>query len=291
MNTEAKQKNFEFPSRIKVPQVIPHFLEGNDAEAFLDEYNGIVEKDYNNNENLKVLSLGNINNIPTIIGSNTFAAVLVNKILENQGLRVATLSDIERTLEDGDTLNIKGNYYVDLGVVLRSRGDPNKYLAGNIESQVKNIGINLSSPLVIPAYSMRLVNDKDSNYKLAFELKENAEIIEAQQLIGANHGKKFLKANEKGLPVFDKKGDRTLYSREDGLSGLDLDGGFSLFSGSGGLAGSGEGGRVVVVNGEAASQNFSGLENYIFRLQAEKAKEIKGIESRYEAALRILKGN
>ncbi len=81
-------KSYNFLSKVKVPQVTPYFLEGSDAKAFLEEYNGIVEKDYNNNENLKVLSLEDVKGILTIVGSNTFAPILVNRIVEKHGGKV-----------------------------------------------------------------------------------------------------------------------------------------------------------------------------------------------------------
>ncbi len=128
---------------------------------------------------MKVLSLDNIKGVKTIVGSNTFAPILVYQILENQGLRVATLSDIERTLEYRSPLEIRRNNYVDLGIVLRSRGEPNSYLANNLVDQLENRGEKPDSPIVIPLYSMKLVNDKNSNYGLTLRLRENAEIIEA----------------------------------------------------------------------------------------------------------------
>ncbi len=250
-------KRYEFLSRIKVPQVTPCFLEGPGAEAFLEEYNGIVEKDYNNNKNLKVLSLKEIKGILTILGSNTFAPILVNRIVEKHGYRVASLSDIERTLEDGDTLKLIGNYYVDLGIVLRSEYEPNSFLANNLADQLKhNRGISLKNPIYIPFSSLELIGDSDSrDYGLTYKLKENAQIMEASQLIGENDYKKFSKADEKGLPIFDKEGDRTLYTTNFGLSRLLLYGDLDLDSDNVGLAGSDEVGRVVLVSGRASVQN------------------------------------
>ena len=254
MNTP--QKEFKFPPRIKAPQIIPHFLEGSDAEAFLEEYNVRVKENYNDNKNLKVLFYDN----SLVKGSNAFAPILVNQILENQGYRTATLSDIEQTLRDGDTLDIKGNYYVDLGIVLRSRGNPNSYLANNLADQIENRKIKLNNPLYIPSSSLELIcDDRSKDYGLSFKSKENAEIIEAPQFIIENDRKKFSKTNEKGFPIFDENGSRRIWTRKDGLCGLSLGRNLGLYSDDDDLADSGDDGRVVVVSGEATHASLPNI--------------------------------
>ncbi len=243
-------REYNFAERKGKSGRVFHFPEGSDAEPFLEEYNGRAEKYYKGNKNLKVLSLQDIKGVPTIVGSNTFAPILAYQILKSQGYKPATLSNIERTLEDGDILGIRDNYYVDLGIVLRSRDDSNASLANKLADQLEDRGISLKNPIYIPSSSLELISDQSSkDYGLVLKLKEDAEIIVAHELLGSNSGNKFLRANEKGLPIFDSMEDRTLHAQDNGLSRLGLVRCLLLDSGNDNLAYSNEYGGVVLVKG------------------------------------------
>ncbi len=218
------------------------FLEGTEGQAILDEYNQIVSTDYQEASALNVLSFAD----NVVKGSNPFAFVLLNKILTQKKMRIATPADLERTLEK-EAINLKGTYG-DSGLVLRSENNPNEYLAKNLASQVKEKGYNVGGDtIMIPLAGLGLIYDSNSPNDLSFQLTDSSEIIYAPQLNKTNHGKKFNSADKQGLPVFEDNGSRTLYSNESG--GLcRLYRNWVLVLGARGtdLANSGSDGRVVV---------------------------------------------
>ena len=105
---------------IKQPSVIPYLIQGESASAFLEDYNRLVDLDFKGNSNLKVLKLEDVRGVPTITGSNTLILPVVQRLLPSK--RIGRPEDLQRTLNDGDTLSIQGKHYVDLGVVLDFTG-------------------------------------------------------------------------------------------------------------------------------------------------------------------------
>jgi hypothetical protein len=113
-------------------------------------------------------------------------------------------------------------------------------------NQVKQRG-GLQYPLMIPLAGLDLKYDSNSQHNLSFQLTDFAELIYAPQLNKTNHGKKFNRADEQGLPIFEDSGLRTLYSNEDGgLCRLYRVRDLGLVAWDGDLAGSCDGGRVIV---------------------------------------------
>src|SRR3989344_4648335 len=136
-------------------------------------------------------------------GSNPFYAVLVNEVLRSERLWTASQADIERTLRAGDVLRIKGNYYVDTALVLRSPEDsyePNNPLAKDLSEQVKErLGKNMKLPVMIPLFNLDLKLDPNNQYGLGFNLREDAQLVYAPVL---NKQGNFSSVNpETGLPV------------------------------------------------------------------------------------------
>ena len=220
------------------------FLNGEPEKAVLDEYQGRASKDYGDASALKVLSYSD----NLVEGSNPSAAVLVNQIVQPK-LYVATQADLERILKSV-SLALQGTYE-DSGLVLRSEGEPNSYLARNLYTQIKERNPKQELPVIIPLAGLELSEDKNSNYGLSFTLKEDAEIIYAPIL---NKPGDFSNEdiNEKtGLPERTGNGNRTLYTRDSGLSRLCLSRYLGLYSRDDGLADSNVNGRVVVVDGSA----------------------------------------
>ena len=284
---KTKLPKFKGKPLIEVPKSIPQigFLEGNFGKAFLEEYNGRVKSDYNDNSALNVLEYDD----NVVKGSNPFAVVLANSILRQEGLRTAKQVDLEKALKIG--WNLRGTYE-DTGLVLKSKEDDyvkNTSLAKNLAEQLKKRGIKFSSenPIMIPLTEFEL-EKADNNYGLAFKLRENAEIYEAPVL--SREGKFGSKdIDEKaGLPkkVYDF-GDRTLYVRGSGLSGLGLYRNLGLNSDGGYLDPSSGFGRVVVVSGEATHANF---ERYTQNLKKLRDEKIAEIDKRYKKAKAILRG-
>lgn len=254
LQTAKRWMNKEVPSE-KVQPITPvqqspplmnnvnySFLEGNFGRQILEEYNQLVQSEYQNASALNVLSFED----NVVKGSNPFAFVLLNKVLQNHGRWVARPVDLERALEK-EAINLDGTYG-DSGLVLRSENNPNGYLAKNLAFQVKEkcYGIR-DDTVMIPLAGLGLVYDSNSPHNLVFQLTDSSEIIYAPQLNKTNNGKKFNGADEKGLPAFEDNGSRTLYSKEDGgLCRLFRFGDLDLYAWVGDLANSDSFGRVVV---------------------------------------------
>ena len=201
-------------TRVNRENVTYNFLEGDFGKQILDEYTQLVKNEYQNVSDLQKLSFEN----NVVEGSNPFAFVLLNKVLQNHGKWIARPTDLERALEE-KSINLKGTYG-DSGLVLRSNTDPNQYLAQNLIAQIEQRE-ELQSPLMIPLEGLILKYDSSSPNDLSFQLTDFTELIYAPQLDKTNHGKKFNNGDEQGLPIFDKNGSRKLYSNEgEGLCRL-----------------------------------------------------------------------
>ena len=251
LQTAERWKNKEAPVE-RVQPVIPiqqspplmnnvnySFLEGTEAQAILEEYNQRVSSDYQGASALNVLSFAD----NVVKGSNPFAFVLLNKILAQKKMRIATPADLERALEK-EAIDLKGTYG-DSGLVLRSDEDPNHYLAKTLINQVKQRG-SLEYPLMIPLIGLDLKYDANSLDNLSFQLTDFTELIHAPQLDHKNDGSKFNKSDENGLPIFDQDGSRRLYTGEGGLRRLYCDWDLDLNARGRDLAGSDADGRVIV---------------------------------------------
>src|SRR3989344_3223374 len=101
----------------------PTFLIGDFGRAVLEEYKERVRTDYHGSESLNVLSSYR----DTVVGSNPFVVVLINKIIRPGKLRTATPADLERVLERGEFSF--GSCYNDTALVLRSQCGYNVQLA------------------------------------------------------------------------------------------------------------------------------------------------------------------
>src|SRR3989339_999089 len=227
---------------------IAGFLEGKFGEEIFNEARARAFEKYNSAPSLLTpFYQGGV-----VRGSNPFYVVLVNEVLRNNklNLHTATPAEIERTLSLGDVLGIKGNYYVDTGLVLRSPQDsyaPNDPLAKDLTNQLeKGLGKQLKLPVMIPLKYLDLKND-NNKYGLGLVLREDAEIIQTDVL---NQQGKFDQKDinpETGLPrEVRREGSRYLYTRSEGLSGLCVDNSLSLYAGWGNFGYSDDSGRVVI---------------------------------------------
>jgi len=155
--------------------------------------------------------------------------------------------------------------YSDMGLVLRTDGDDvsaNDYIAKNLFTQVKARGLIATSenPVRISLKGAKLKEDASSAYGLVFDLND-AEVIAIPEFAHKNNGKSFMKADGRGVPIFDNSGSRNFYSRNSGLSRLCLDWGLNLWSDDVYLASSDSGGRVPLVVASAAG-SAQNLGNY-----------------------------
>jgi len=217
------------------------FLEGDFGRQVLEEYNQLVQGEYQNASALQKLSFAD----NVVKGSNPFAFTLLNRVLQNHGRWVARPTDLERALEQG-TIHLSGTYG-DSGLVIRDENTNNEYIAKHLGEQLRQKGYSVGGDtIMIPLAGLELRYDASSPHNLIFQLTNSSEIITASQLNKSNHGKKFNRGDEKGLPIFEDSGSRTLYSNEDGVCRLYRDRVRGLGAGYGDLADSDSGGRVVV---------------------------------------------
>lgn len=233
---------------IEIPKNIPiyNFLIGDFGKEFLEEYNGRVKSYYKDNSNLRVLNFQD--NI--VKGSNTYSIFLADKILSQEGLRAITPADAQRIINQDE--NFLREIYTNLGIVLRTETDLNKYLeylAKQLGKQAKERKYDFlnEAPLVFKASDLELILDENSMSGLGFKIKESAEPFNAPELSYRDVHETFRITNEHGMPIFDENGDRASFTRKDGLSGFNLFRFVSLYSRYDDLAVSHGIGRVVVV--------------------------------------------
>ena len=269
--------NFGWKPLIEIPVSIPSisYLQGDDAKAFLEEFNATAQEQYGDAAG-KVTVLTYDSQSKLLRGSNPFAVVHADNLLKSKGVRVATMADLEKAL-NANALNLRGTYE-DTALVLRNRSDPNSYLAGNLADQLTQGHKAGKIPIVIQLRGLQLQRDSGSDYGLSFKLTDESQFFQAPQLDEKNHGRNFSKLDDKGLPILEGTGHRNVYTRKSGLSRLYL--GWSLNLGSDGedLADSYEVGRVALVrSGEAAGAD-------VVRAQYEKA------QSELSAKMDVAKG-
>ncbi|MFA5778502.1 MAG: hypothetical protein WC870_03405 [Candidatus Paceibacterota bacterium] len=268
---------------IAIPKDIPQigFFGGEQGK----EIDASIKKDY---KDFSVMQVGNYSD-GKMKGSNSFYVVGVQSKLPF-GVRVSTQSDLEDVMRKG-VLDLSGTYE-DSGLVLRTVGNPNSYLAVNLMKQVnERLGKKAKMPVMIPLYGMGLVKDQDSPHGLAFKLKDDAEIIYSP-ILNKSNGSSFNSEDiniKIGLPTKVGKGNRTLWTRDSGLSRLYLDWDLDLDSDGDSLADSNGNGRVVLVStAEGGSQAF--FDEKLSELQKIKDEKIAKINEDYIKAEKILRG-
>ena len=190
-----------------------------------------------------------------IRGSKPGYIVAVNEFLRNKNLRTATSYDVQKAIDEGK-LNFSG-VYEDLGLVLYSESGENEYLAKDLANQVKKRNGRLELPALFHLTGLELRVDKNAPEGMAFNLTDNSQIIQAQQLSFANDQKKFLKLNESGLPIFDDNGKHTFYAGNSGLRMLIRNRDSYLVARDGNLVDSDDDGRVLVCR-EAVRSGLGG---------------------------------
>ncbi len=267
---------------IEIPAFIPTigFLEGDFGKEILGEYQERVTKDYGKASALNVLSYGD----GVVKGSNPFAVVLMNRIANQSGLRVANQADLELAIK-ANALALRGQYE-DTGLVLRSEDEPNLYLAGKLMQQIRARNPNAKMPAMIQLSDLELVTDSSSPHQLAFKIKDDAEISYDLSVLNKDGSFSSEDIDKKtGLPTkTGSNGNRNLYTRNSGLSRLVLGRDLGLDSRSDGLAYSVGDGRVVLVSAEGTAQNYLAI------LQKEADKQKAVIDDKLRRAQAVMKG-
>ncbi len=197
MSEEAKKQEHE----------IFTFLVGDFGKEILKEYEERTELDYKNNKNLKCLlykdlpeawrKVLTVQPLGSVTGSNIFSAVLLNNIVNREGLRIARPSDVQRFLRE--TVHGYHEDYGDTAIVIDKHNKEN-YLARDLAHQIKR-KTKLKYPVMIPLTELELIpEEKNFEYGLALKLKEGANIIHAPILFNEKEGYFSWVNEETGLP-------------------------------------------------------------------------------------------
>ncbi|MEK6909308.1 MAG: hypothetical protein AABX23_04620 [Nanoarchaeota archaeon] len=231
------------------------FLEGDFGGEVLAKYDELVQRKYGDNPILKKFT----RHEGIVKGSNPYSFVAMNEVLSAYGARLAHPSEIDFIIQEG-ILPLRGQYE-DMGLVLRSVGEPNAYLAQLLSQQLGERGITCSNenPIMIPLKSLELVTDTRAPQKLAFTIGDPSAVVIAPKLAHSNNGRKFFYSDNNGLPIFDENGDKTLYTENNGLRVLIRDWNLDLYARYRVLSDDNANGRVVSIRGEATERkNFGG---------------------------------
>ncbi len=166
--------------------------------------------------------------------------------LQNQGVNVASLSDLGVIAEENKDW-ISG-FCVDAPVVvLRRIGDSCKSVDFLARDLAKQIGKKyLRNPVVVT--NLGIEESAESVYGLKFKTTNKTEVYDAPELGHRNNRKTFSKTDERGIPIFDKNGNRTLYTGDGGFSRLYIKEKGGLDSNLLNLASSAPNFRVVVID-------------------------------------------
>lgn len=255
---KIKQKEFELKSAVMQPSVHPYVLEGSDMPEVLKAINGVVDAKYKGNSNLKILQLRKVNGVDRIVRSNSLIRPVIDEVLPRyRGIRP---EEMEATLREGDFLGIRGNHYVDYGVVLDFSGNNHELAVEVFRKLPKKLRDFDRLPAVMLDYGLE--NSEKGDYGVVPIYREETEFRTAKILSQptgrfSSDDKELIRT---GLPSKLGVGERTLYilpqskpSKDSlGISRFGLDGYLNLNSSWCCLASSGSGGRVVSVVREAA---------------------------------------
>ena len=193
------------------------FLKGNFGKAVLLEYIWRNKEYFCCNPQLKVLTFYE----DIVNGSNSYAAVLINQILNQRGLRIGNPTDLGRILKN-NIQDLIGKS-VDFALVLRNENEPNGYLAKDLIQQLVLQGRKIEMPIMIPLTSLELKIEEKAPHGLGFKLREKSRIIQSHIL----NEDTYFSLNDidkaTGLPYKTKNiGEGFLYTRNSGLSRMYL---------------------------------------------------------------------
>lgn len=214
--------------------VVPYLPKGEDAKAILDEAS-------------KMLTKGQIwyDEERGICGSTSFAVAAIDTILRPIGIRVMNLQDASRP----EVLAvIKNRFYADIPyLVVQSHHDfcdSNKKLLETIISLSEQKQGTVKFPFMVSGFTPVL--DQNGSYGQTIITRHDFSVIADERLSEKNSGKSFDNVDERGIPIFDRKGKRTFYAKGNGLSGVYVDINLGINAGFGILPSS-NGGMVVSV--------------------------------------------
>ncbi len=291
-----RTKEIELRKAVSEPRVAPYLMEGEDAPETFDRINKVIDSKYGGNPKLKVLQLTEgQGGLQRIVGSSPLILPIVAQVISPK-YGLARPEEVETTLQDGDTLGIEGNHYVDYGLVLDFSGNNHALAVETFNSLPKSLRELERFPAVMIGYGLR--NSKKGSYGVKPVYQKGTELRTANILSQPTgnfdaHDSHLL---VDGIPSKLGEGKRKLYNPTQhehsmdslGLSRLYLYGSLILNSGGGDLAGSLGVGRVVVVSGEAAGENFA--RQYANKLKAEQDARKKALDEWFEESMTDMPG-
>lgn len=184
-------------------------LKGDFAKQVYAEVVARVTKDFSNanafnrEANYRVFNFND--KTEEINGSSTFWALLTDMVLRQNGLWIPTLAE-GRILDKQGRLS--NGVYRDSGVVLYTRGNPNKVLAYLLETDAKKKLLHL--PLVIPFKDMHLESVSDNSFGIQLRLnKDLSNTLSGEQVQETINGLDY-KINS-GLHRLDRDRDGNWY--------------------------------------------------------------------------------
>jgi len=257
------------------------------SKAQVQAYQQRIKTDYKDKalRSLDVISFDDRTQEPQ--GSNPF--VLYELI--RQGITPASIATLE-TLVETNPEALKDRYEDYLAQVIRTPEDSykkNNPIIADLLKQAKT-----KFPVLISG-KLDLVN-ADNDYGLSLKLTDQTTVIHAPKLAYENSGRRFIKLDERGIPIFlsdeeiaqlreeERNKLRTFYAKSDGLSGLYLLRSLGLYSNGDDLDDSVSGGRVVVESAEGAQENFRQ------QLISQYQKQQQEAQLKFERAMKVLEG-
>ena len=230
-------------------------MEGEGSPEIFERINGVIDSKYDGNPNLKKLQLiKGGDGLQRIVGSDPLILPIVAEVIYPR-YRLARPEEVETTLQDGDALHIRGNHYVDYGLVLDFSGKNHDLAVETFRRLPKTLRDFEKLPAVMIGYGLK--KSKKGNYGVMPVYQKGTKLRTAK-IFSSSSGN--FDANNKhlivdGTPSRLEGGKRRLYNSTQsepsldslGLSRLCLGGNLDLGSYCGNLASSDEDGRVVSV--------------------------------------------
>ena len=190
------------------------------------------------------------------------------------------MADIGSALTENPEQDFLRGCYADTGVCFRAKANVYQLtepLAGRLENQLKKRNIVLPTPQVIYSLGLNLRRDSNSELGLVYDLTDNAEVIDAPELVSNG---KFNRFSDKGIPILDVKGKRTSYTTSGSrLSRFNLGNYGSALSSWDDLRDSLDRGRVVVVDAEGVAPAKIDTKRYISEIETRANEEVRRVEA------------
>ncbi len=219
------------------------YLNGEFGRWCFDKYMELKDRNYKANLVLNVVRFEE----GLVKGSGPYVAGLMNEVVYREGLRMATLADIEAIIEH-KAFDLHGSFEYP-ALVLRSLDNPYSYIGKAFAQEMQEATGAFNPPILISIASTKLVNE-DSMDGLSFRIRAFDEIVHAPQLSYDNDGRTFSETDKDGLPIYSDDGTRSFCGLESGLSVLCVDRELDFDSEGGSFRGVSSAGRLIAVKEE-----------------------------------------